>query len=195
MQPTLVGDDSRNIHHYGIADTAPHVVDNLKRFDVIITTFPKEWGSTDGLVVKRIWGFPGETITLTSTETSSTFTVVKGDYDYSITAPVKEKQFDMIGTTRTFNVYEFKTENKLFNTNTLEKRNFSITLEENQYFVMGDNWGSSSDSYQKKDSPVKISKNELKGKVICIQGYGKVDYSSGEYKISNKVRIKPIYNF
>lgn len=195
MQPTLIGE--KNVHHYGIADTSDAAINGLKRFDVVIARFPKEWKTTTDLVVKRIWGFPGETITMVSSDTKSTFTATSGDVTYTITAEVEYRKADLIYKVdeEAKPYYKFVTPRKSFYTNTAEKRNFSVTLKENQYFIMGDNWGQSSDSYAKVSEDIKLSRDDLKGRVVCIQGYGRVDSSSGEDKIVDKVKIRPMYNF
>ena len=67
-------------------------------------------------------------------------------------------------------------------------------LEKNEYFVMGDNWASSTDCYHNRGSSVKLTKNYLQGKVVCIQGYGKVEESTGgDYTIKEKHPIKARY--
>jgi signal peptidase I len=205
MLPTLVGDDTHNIHHYGIADTTSKAIDSLKRFDVVITYYPSSWGAKDGLIVKRVWGFPGETINLVSDLNGSTFTVSRnGNEIYSITATTTEFDVNMISKYEHMQLYEFNIGKKIFRTHYSHKvsgdagmRNIhNLTLAENQYFVMGDNWVDSTDCYTKMSQPEKLTRSDIQGRVICIQGYGKVDrQDTNVYKIVDKVSISPIYNF
>ncbi len=216
MLPTLVGDDAHNIHHYGIADTTSKAIDSLKRFDVVITYYPSSWGAKDGLIVKRVWGFPGETINLVSDLNGSTFTVSHGgEVVYTVQAHIRKKQVNKISSIETMLVYQYVLPNKEFNTHfngkytetetgeinvteiTAGARNINnLTLGENQYFVMGDNWVDSTDCYTKMSQPEKLTRSDIQGRVICIQGYGKVDRQDANvYKIVDKVSISPIYNF
>ena len=198
MLPTLVGNDGKNIHHYGIADTSDAAINSLKRFDVLITHYPESWHATDGLIVKRIWGFPGETITLVTTESESVFTVTKGSYTKTYTATKNLIQADTISAIETMNVYTFDVGTKIFNTRSesaSDRRNFSVTLSSNQYFVMGDNWKDSTDCYTKISLAEKLERKHLQGKVICIQGYGKMSESGGTYNIYDKHPITPMYRF
>ncbi len=205
MLPTLVGNDSRNIHHYGIADTTDKAIDGLERFDVVIANFPTSWGTTKGLVVKRLWGFPGESISLHSysevvdakTVYTSTFTVSKNsEVIYTITAHDIIKTVDIIYSQEDMSLFEFNTDKKTFNTRTKELRNFSVNLGENDYFVMGDNWGDSSDSYKNLSNPDKLTRGYIKGKVVCIQGYAKVQHDEeGNYTIYEKHPIPAKYIF
>ena len=207
MMPTLVGgkgDGDRNVNHYGIADTSASAINGLKRFDVVITNYPSTWSATDGLIVKRVWGFPGETLKLTSSiEEGSKFEVYNGDkLVYTITGEYHQNQeFKFVNcySKRTMSVFTFSTGRKIFNTNSAELRNISgYTLQENEYFLMGDNWGSSTDSYKEmivEGKTALLTKNYIKGKVICIQGYGNVVQDGDSYKVNNKQRIRPLYNF
>ena len=199
MLPTLVGDDGNNIHHYGIADTSNTAIDNMKRFDVCITYYPDTWGTRKGLIVKRVWGFPGERLVMESNDTSSEFKVYKGDDTepiYTITASVETITVDKIIREETMDVYKFDIGYKTFYTCAGQKRTFDYTLGNQEYFVMGDHWGDSTDSYVKYTSSDKLIRKYIQGRVICIQGYGKVSIDDdGNYKIYDKTAIKPIYKF
>jgi len=203
MMPTLVGDDYNNIHHYGIADTSQKAIDKLERFDVVITYYPESWGARTGLIVKRVWGFPGERIVLSSSESESTFSVWTTDYsketpDFTITAEVESYTFDKIKSFETWKTYKFQTEKRLFRTrvNKTQYRSLDYTLGENEYFVMGDNWGDSTDSYMRYTYEQKLTRDCIQGRVVCIQGYGKVVLDGDKnYKIVDKHPIRPIYHF
>ena len=208
MLPTLVGgENSKNIHHYGIADTSDNAINGLNRFDVVIANFPSSWGTGQGgLVVKRIWGFPGESISLHTTSEvinektvyTSTFAVRRGEEEiYTVTAHDITRTVDLIYKKEEMTLFEFNTGKKVFNTNTKELRNFNINLGSDEYFVMGDNWGNSSDSYKNISSADKLTRKYIKGKVVCIQGYAEVEREPGtdNYIITTKYPSKARYIF
>ena len=130
MTPTLLGGTGGK-WYYGISDNHSSTVDNIKRFDVALTYYPSAWNAGDEDTVykiKRVWGLPGETITLSKTTTEYTFTVKEGDeIKYSITAPIIKKYYDFAHDNMT--VAEFKTDKKTFYTNAKNDRVFTITLD------------------------------------------------------------------
>lgn len=204
MNPTLIG---TNIHSYGYADTSANAINGLKRFDVLITYYPDEWmGGVEDTVykVKRLWGLPGETISLTydSELSSFTFTACKNGKEYVYnsfeletkafyTSSLKEKE-DLL-------VAGFKVGNKHFytsvGTDVPNYRQFNLTLANNEYFVMGDNWANSTDSYMNvlKYGHHNLVRKYLRGKVICIRGVAK--YDSATKKLYDKVNRCNVYNF
>ena len=199
MMPTLIGNTSDRVH-YGISDNHEKALRNLKRFDVVITYYP--WnipeGSTDEVYkIKRVWGFPGETLNLSFDKESNKFTFTASlgsETKYTITAPVVDKTVN----NNKWNVAEFVTENKTFYTHTYNsiddsKREFTVTLDKNkqEYFLMGDNWLGSTDSYSHRNESKRITFDDLQGKVICIQGTAKVD---GD-ELYDKQKIKALYYF
>ena len=216
MKPTLVGgtlyknDGEKTIYyrsHYGVADLHPSAVNNLKRFDVCVTHYPTTWVSDEkASIIKRVWGFPGETLDMSYNEEDRayTFTVSKGQKEiYRVTAPIVEitrkyegeytinKKTTYVTITDTYNAAEFKVGNKIFYTNTAERRTFHKTLQSNEYFVMGDNWGNSTDSYKQISSSDLLTKKYLQGRAIYIDGYAT---ASGDNAI-NIHKIKARYNF
>ena len=201
MQPTLVGGGSAGTtveykgtnypvyfrNHYGVADLHQSAVNKLKRFDVCVTYYPDSWSAEDGAsIIKRVWGLPGETLSLTynNEKTEFTFTISKNDKlikEYK--APVVEitKKYEgeyfvngkrkYTTTAKTFTAAEFNVGDKLFYVNATTKRTFTKTLAKNEYFVMGDNWSASSDSYSNRDNLDLLTKKYLQGKAICINAY------------------------
>ena len=197
MQPTLVGGGSSHVpgntyrYHYGIADLHNSAINNLKRFDVVVTYYPSSWmGGTDTTYkIKRVWGFPGETINLTynSGEQTFTFTVANAfdgfnkTYKSSVISSL-EKTFEIEhmegnkrviqNATTTFSVAKFSIPSKSFYINANGKRTITNkTLGKDEYFVMGDNWASSTDCYEKITSPDKLTRRYIQGRVLYINAY------------------------
>lgn len=220
MMPTLVGGDptGRTITvdgqqysvyyrcHYGIADLHKNAVNNLKRFDVCVTHYPSSWGATsDTSIIKRVWGLPGDKIQLTYNEDSLsyTFTVSNKSGVNKYTAPranisrTYEAEYKVGKKTRytkvkdEFYASKWSVGNKTFYTNIDQRREFDITLGKNQYFVMGDNWGHSTDSYTERSKAEKLTRGYLEGKAVCITGYAT---AQGKNAI-NIHKIKERYNF
>ena len=192
MAPTLLG-GRNNKWHYGIADNHDSAIKNLKRFDVALTYYPSGWmgGDEDTTYkIKRVWGFPGETITMTKEVDQFVFTVKDGDaVTYTVTAKIENKD-TAYGE---WKVANFNVGNKSFYTHADTDRTYEITLskEKQEYFLMGDNWSGSSDSYSHIADSQKITYSNLQGKVIAIQGTGEL--SGG--KLVNKQKIQSMYNF
>ena len=68
-----------------------------------------------------------------------------------------------------------------------------LDRDNQEYFLMGDNWVSSSDSYFYKASNEKITRKLLQGKVVCIQGTA--IYDSNTERLTKKKRLKDMYYF
>ena len=228
MWPTLAGGDytfapdsehpySSNLrYHYGLADLHRSSVENLKRFDVLVTYYPDSWG-TDKVnpqtgkldktyKIKRLWGFPGETINLSFADNTYTFTVKKGErLIYTITSqPVTsftqtfETEYQQGGTYHYVNrevtrsVAEFKLEDKAFRVVSASRTIVEKTLEKDEYYVMGDNWSGSTDCYE-KSATEPLRKKDIQGRVICINAY--VTYNENTKETLRMRKIKERYNF
>ena len=199
MQPTLVGGTSASSpgykyrYHYGAADLNRNSINGLKRFDVIVTYYPSSWISeaTKSYKIKRVWGFPSETIHLSFDDETRRYTFsVSKPYDghpvnltsspiqtitrtYEVEKTVDDKrQISTLETT--FTAAEFTISNKSFFVNFAEGHKRTIdgyTLGKNEYFVMGDNWCGSTDSYANYGKSDKLTKSYLQGKVLYISAY------------------------
>ena len=214
-------------YHYGIADLHRSSVNELKRFDVVVTYYPQSWGA-DGskdeylqkrsYKIKRVWGFPGETINLKYDHTTEcyTFTAFKpGEAPYTITSKPKdttykqtyEYEYKVGNKTKYvqselsgFTVNEFVLPDKSFRvsqrtpaTTGLTTRNISnYKLANNEFFVMGDNFSGSTDCYE-KSSVEKLTSGYVQGRVICITAF--TTYDSVNKKTYNNRDIEKRYNF
>ena len=206
MSPTLIGGGEWGRNHYGISDNHRRTLSNLKRFDVVVTYYPSSWGSSDeSYKIKRVWGFPNETITMSFEDETYNFKVTKDEkVTYTVDAKVSDKTYSFNNVSNTYRVATFNTEYRTFDTRVLrtaymdnpssinyERKSFSVTLKENEYFLMGDNWTGSSDSYSNMGSSQRITFDLLQGKVIAIQGTAKVVNN----ELTDKQKTKDRYYF
>ena len=202
MKPTLMGDVNTDKRiNYGYAYTDYYTRTHLKRFDVVITYFPESWNTGKNLKVKRVWGFPGETLNLTCLDDSAVFTVGNGEtvYEEYIAEKILNKTYTFERYDKEIGIYSYKEQITVFKfDNGVKKfdtravpRDFSITLKENEYFLMGDNWGGSTDSYEKITDPHRISLENIQGKVICIEGTARLEGTT----LVDKKKYPPKYNF
>ena len=223
MWPTLTGggtvSEGGNAYHlryhYGLADISKSSVYSLHRFDVVVTYYPQGWGGTNDYKIKRVWGFPGETIQMTYDSESCiyTFTAQKmGSPKYVLTSTQKEYeqtfetyyykdgQTKFVNKTIKYTVNEFVLPNKTFRTSHFtpdssagKTRVFHKALADNEYFVMGDNWQGSTDSYDNITNPNKLTANELQGRVISLNAY--VTFNSGTGENTDMHEFAPRYEF
>ena len=140
---------------YGVMDTHKRVIDKIKRFDIVVT----KYSSSDSKnKIKRILGLPGETIEFRVTGYGK-----EGNGDLYINGKYIEQPVPI-----TF----------------VRNANYPITkwvLEDDEYFVCGDNRAHSSDS--RVEGPVK--KSFIAGKVVAICGTAEVYYNGEQFDIKN----------
>ena len=174
MQPTLnVNYPSINRRDFGLVDKSQRAINNLKRFDIVITYFP--WSTTDyeysngssyqtgdkvkdnaEYKIKRLIALPGETVE------------IKADKSVLITTKDGEQMLfdkDLDSTVENEN-YRFPFNRKTVSGGSIASRVGTWTLDENRYFLMGDNWDVSEDC--SKHVPVYVE--NLVGRLVCIEG-------------------------
>ena len=200
MRPTLIGE--KDSFHYGIADTSKAAISTTKRFEVVVTYY--SWVSGDeNLKVKRVWGLPGETISLTYDNDAKTmkFTAsLNGAVTFTTESAEKSEYKDLpYGTDYTY-FYRFTVASRVFNVvaDKGERTFENHVLGQDEYFVMGDNWSHSSDCYG-TDVLYKqmrnLNKSEIVGKVVRIEGTA-TGYDSEKKTLSGKSPYKhPMYIF
>ncbi len=125
---------------FGVMDQNPQTINNLQRFDIVIV---QQNPTVDRYLIKRLIGLPGETIAL--------------EADGSLLVNGILVQQDFLPATG----YQERT---CTNLNAIGC--IPLTLDENSYFVMGDNRGFSTDS--RVFGP--IEKDQLIGKLFAIEG-------------------------
>lgn len=148
--------DGEKAYHidYGLYDSSAKTINELKRFDIVICSFTKE---EDETLIKRVIGFPGETIKFVN---GGHLQIKSSDGSFEdVEQPIEEKYLAGI-----YPVGEIK-------------------VPENNYYVCGDNRGHSSDSRDSVLANQKfIDKDGLYGKAVWLIGYCSVKQISGEDK-------------
>ena len=179
MQPTLNANYSTTGRcDFGIIDTHAKRINEINRFDIVTTYYPwdsKDYSLSEGSFVpgskpeenasykiKRVIALPNETFKLTNNEL-----YLKSGSDFIKIEMPFERKLD--------NVYN----------NTKE-----ITLKDNEYWVMGDNWKISQDCY---DVMQPVYKENIVGVLVAIQGTCKVSKINGVETCIDRQYGKTIY--
>lgn len=150
---------------YIIGDGHSYILDKLQRFDIIVCKY-NDSDSFDK--IKRVIVLPGETFYIDSTS--------KYDEGNGVLHILNEETgfFDVVEQPIDQDILhsgDYKAEHANFNFNV------PMTLKENEYFVMGDNRGHSSDSRQ-QDHP--ITRANIEAKAIALVGRCKTIIPAGE---------------
>ena len=219
------GDDGKDYSNYvnlsyryycGNSDNSEKAINNLERFDVVVTYYPDRWihETEPTYKIKRVWGFPKERIVLDYSEDKHEFTF--GVYHENIAHPVEEYKAEVSTKSFSFyteyldnqtssykyktikeehNVATFVTNKKTFNVMGDNHRHFDLTLGDDEYFVMGDNWLVSSDSYSYVVLNFKpnLTKSDIQGRVAYFDSVA--TSVIGVKDPVRKVKIDKIYNF
>lgn len=135
---------------FGKVDTHRDILQYLDRFDIVITYYPTDYNDNElknnaELKIKRVIGLPNETITITNSNNQNYINV------NGIELVLPFNPDDNLGLDR----YVGR----------------EYILKDNEYFLMGDNWGHSSDSCDV--GPINI--NMVQGILIAIEGICDVD--------------------
>lgn len=151
MAPTLNNFENAAYVEFGIMDERPKTKSKLARGDIIV--FDKSSNGTPELLIKRIIALPGESIQL--------FDYPSGDEVQVLTKT---------GTTITLDETYLANSSHLATTNATNSGpafTSPLTLGEDEFFLMGDNRGHSTDSRILGA----ISFDAIRGKLVAVQGY------------------------
>lgn len=190
MTPTL---NNNGVVEFGIVDEHSSAINNLKRFDIITTYYPVKYHGSNGYTsdyvyinengqevattyddpdhevkvaknadfkIKRIMALPGESFKVTSD-------------GVQVRALTEDNTWGEVTT------YKFPFEHK-----SGDKTDLTFTtLKDDEYWVLGDNWGGSIDC---KALNCPIKKGNIQGKLVAIEGTCKVTVKNGKVTITNK---------
>jgi signal peptidase I len=135
---------------FGVMDQSEQALKNLKRFDIVII---QQNPSIDRYIIKRLIALPNESFSLSNT---GALTVGEQSYPQSF--------IPYVG-------YQDRTCN-----NPLSMGCNGLTLTEDEFFVMGDNRGASTDS--RSFGPV--LKDQIIGKLFAIEGVCQANNTSNQ---------------
>ena len=148
MNPTFVGNGASEKlgSDYGTIDKSSGAKRNIKRYQIVTTYYPGENPEYASYKIKRVLAKPGETFKIENNDL----------YVYN---PVSKSWGDKL---------DMPFNRNLFNT----IKNYNVTtLKDDEYFLAGDNWANSYDSFNV--GPIKY--DLLVGVVVKMQGRCTVD--------------------
>lgn len=194
---------------YGLSDSSSTFVSKLQRFDIVVAhydrDFNKEWAGVEAnkwnadAVIKRLIGFPGESLYFDTT--GQLFVKMVGATDYvaveqpkSIVEDVDTSGNKVIGQTASAQTIADISAAGEFKTFFGSPANPAV-MNEKEYFVVGDNRrkGASDDSRKfgplgikhRNDEAYPTGDNLLSGRAVAITAKRKVVISGTTGKISN----------
>ncbi len=144
MEPTL------SEHEFGIVDTHPDIKKYIERYDIVVTYFPTDYAEDDSLKtnaslkIKRVIALPGERIKIINDHNENKIMVEGKILDLPFVPN------DTLGLNQYVN----------------EDNEDILKLTNDEYFLMGDNWGHSSDSC----AVGPIDAYMIQGILIAIEG-------------------------
>ena len=154
MSPTLKGDYSDA--DYGTYDGHDSAIKNVKRFQIVTTHYPSERRLPEEektLKIKRLLFKPGDTFEVS-------YVIKEGQYVNEMRLYKSATEYDVLSFP--FDTSHIKQDHSYPKT----------TLAKDQYFVAGDNWDNSLDSFDASVGPLLFS--DLVGVVAKVEGRCKV---------------------
>lgn len=155
MLPTLKGDP--NDADYGKYDGHKSALRNVKRFQIVTTHYPSERGRKEEektIKIKRLLFKPGDTFEVSYVKND------KGEYVNEMHLFLPSGDYRILD-------YPFDS-SSIVGDHSYPK----TTLSSTQYFVAGDNWNNSLDSFDESVGPLEFS--DLVGVVTKVEGRCKV---------------------
>ena len=152
MSPTLNGSENEqagSVVDFGIIDTHKSAINHIKRFSIVSTYYPDDYSASGKLIpnskqkIKRVVGMPGDTFKI---ENSKLYVLKDGEFEY---------------IPYTFNI------NPSVEVGDTSKDIDYMELQEDEYWVLGDNRPNSKDC-GKFNKPIK--KEYLIGVLVAIEG-------------------------
>ena len=225
MMPTLNGGDvgSGKRADYGIIDAHKSAIDNIKRFQIITTYYPfsdshdyvdgYKYGEKNVIdereasyKIKRVYAFPGESVKFVVDQEmlAATQELLRNRKPYdelvqdyasrTLQVQIKTKGSDKYVTQK----LKFKRRIEVAKIPNYDGKEFE--LEENEYWVMGDNYASSTDCYSHSKP---IYKDNIVGVLVAIEGTciidnnndgsSTVDGTKASYRCKQRKRHLPKY--
>ena len=149
---------------YAFIDESKEAIENLKRFDIVTTTY--NLGSS--VNIKRVIAFPNETFYI------------------SMTTPGDEGNGNLFIKNKETNEFELIPQpisNEIVHGGLYtEAYAVETTLGDNEYFVMGDNRYLDY-SYDCRNPSVTVTKEDLRGRLVGLEGYCSLYYNYDEHKL------------
>ena len=192
MEPTLHGTVSERVD-YGIIDDHNSAINRIKRFQIITTYYPfpgstdYKGGYTHGEVniideneasykIKRVYALPGETIRFIVNETLMAEAKAKGEIEPfgNETQDLAQKalQVEVVTTEGKTIQPKIKFKRRIDTKKLQDYVGFEHVLNDDEYWVMGDNYSASSDCFSKR---APIYKDNIVGVLVAIEGTCKID--------------------
>ena len=191
MEPTLHGQVSERVD-YGIIDDHNSAINRIKRFQIITTyyPFPASNDYVGGYIhgeknvineneasykIKRVYAFPGETFEYVVNEEYRQIALSFSDKycEQAQDAAQKAISFKVNGKIVDINFKRRIDPDKIDDyTKFMADMEGPVTLKDDEYWVMGDNYSASSDCFSKRQP---IYRDNIVGVLVAIEGTCKID--------------------